>query len=107
MREDSRERILLVKNRIGLARAEYLKKERKPQQKDIIFQIRTVDKKSEGINADAGWLSVQLENIPRLEDYENAGYLMNSLENVLEPNLIKILFSESLAKAMSKLTFPL
>ena len=58
IKEDSRERILLVKNRISSVRAQYANNNRNLQDKNIIFLIRTVDKQSDGINADSGWLSV-------------------------------------------------
>ena len=50
IQEDSRERILLTKNRIGDTRSlfvrenEHLLKERRIQQKNILFLIRTVEK---------------------------------------------------------------
>ena len=55
---DSRERLLLVINRITSKRKEYQNHFRNPTRKNIIFLLRTIEKRTDGLNCNAAWLGV-------------------------------------------------
>ena len=71
-----------------------------------MFHIRTVDKNTTGLSPELGWLQVQLENLSRpLTQLEDIDFLLQPISSVLSDPLLKELFEEGLAKAMSSITY--
>ncbi len=107
--EDSRQRILLVKNRITDIRASFCKRmsEEAFPRKDVIFYLRTVEKTTNGLCPDPSWMQVQLETLcPQKNSLEDGDFLLQPLSCVLSDEILSTLFDRGVAKAMSLLTLP-